>query len=170
MKKVALIGPESTGKTTLCEQLAQYFNTEWIPEYARIYVEKLNREYNYDDIEHIAKKQLTQFKSKEKGNDLVFFDTDLIITKIWFSERYNTIPEWLDAAICEQDVQLYLLCQPDIAWEYDTVRENEHNRQYLYDCYKKEVEQLSIPFFEISGLGSVRIQNAINAVKCIIYG
>ncbi len=168
MKKVALIGPESTGKTTLCEQLAQYFNTEWIPEYARTYVKKLGREYNYDDIEHIAKTQLMQFKSKEEGSNLVFFDTDLIITKIWFSECYNKIPEWMNTAIYEQNVQLYLLCQPDLLWEYDAVRENAHNRQYLYNCYKKEIEQLSIPFSEISGLGNIRIKNAIDAVKRII--
>ena len=61
-----------------------------------------------------------------------------------------------------------MLCKPDLEWEYDTVRENANNRQYLYNRYKKEVEKLSIPFFEISGLGEIRIKNAIEAVKKLI--
>lgn len=165
MKKVALIGPESTGKTTLCKQLAQHFKTEWVPEYARTYIEILNREYKYHDVENIARMQQLQFYLHERKDGLVFFDTDLIITKIWFSERYNNVPKWLNKALKKQNIQLYLLCKPDLEWEYDTVRENANNRQYLYNRYKKEVEKLSIPFFEISGLGEIRIKNAIEAVK-----
>lgn len=165
MKKIVLIGPESTGKTSLCEQLAQHFNAEWIPEYARTYVENLSRKYNYADVENIAKMQQMQFREKEIGDGIVFFDTDLIITKVWFSECYAKVPEWLDAAIKDQNVSLYLLCKPDLDWKYDAVRENAHNRQYLYDCYKKEVERLAVPWVEIEGFGNVRIENAINAVK-----
>ena len=124
MKKVALIGPESTGKTTLCKQLAQHFKTEWVPEYARTYIENLNREYKYHDIENIARMQQLQFYLHERKGGLVFFDTDLIITKIWFSERYNNVPKWLNKALKKQNIQLYLLCKPDLEWEYDTVREN----------------------------------------------
>ena len=71
----------------------------------------------------------------------------------------------VEEALKKQNIQLYLLCKPDLEWEYDTVRENANNRQYLYNRYKKEVEKLSIPFFEISGLGEIRIKNAIEAVK-----
>ncbi len=168
MKKIVLIGPESTGKTTLSRQLAEHFAAEWIAEYAREYVEQLPRDYTYDDVERIARVQEQQFKAADAGSGIVFFDTDLIITKVWFQVCYQQQPAWLDEALREQNVALYLLCRPDLEWQYDPVRENADCRPFLYDCYKREVEQLGVPYVEIDGVGKQRLQNAIDAVKNFI--
>ncbi len=168
MKKIVLIGPESTGKTTLSRQLAEHFAAEWVAEYAREYVEQLQRDYTYDDVERIARVQEQQFLEKNEGEGVVFFDTDLIITKVWFQVCYNSVPAWLDEALRAQNVALYLLCRPDLEWEYDPVRENADCRSFLYDCYKKEVERLGAPYAEIDGVGDQRLQNAISVVKNFI--
>lgn len=166
---IAIIGPESTGKTTLCQALSEHFGCEWIAEYARGYVEQLGRPYTYADVEQIAKKQVEQLRDYQQDSKgkLLLLDTDLIITKVWFAHVYGRIPEWIDSAIAEQKIDFYLLLRPNIAWEYDPVRENGDKREFFYDWYKREIERTGVPFAEIGGLGSQRTQNAIEAIEKI---
>ncbi len=166
-KQVVIIGPESTGKTTISEQLANYFNTNWLPEYSREYVEKLNRPYNYNDVEHIALKQIElQNEYLLKSNHLLFVDTDLIITKIWFTEVYKNYPLWIDDEIKRASADLYLLCEPDIEWIPDPLRENGgERRNYLFDCYKAEIEKFGFSYKIVNGIGNKRIECAVNNVK-----
>ena len=84
IKRIVLTGAESTGKTALARQLADYYHTIYVPEYAREYIENLNRPYEYNDIEQIAKKQIKlENESIHKANRYLFLDTALIIIKIW---------------------------------------------------------------------------------------
>ncbi len=161
MKRIALIGPESSGKTTLATQLADYYVTTWIPEYAREYVEALNRPYQYEDVVHIARKQIEQLKQTNDTRRFLFFDTELIITKIWFLDVYKTCPAWLDEAIRNQNFALYLLCSPDIAWTPDPVRENPDRRNYFFELYRSELENYSFKYKIVEGHGNERIENAI---------
>ena len=167
MVKIAIIGPECTGKTTLCHQLADYYNTLWIPEYARQYIENVHRKYTYEDVEKIAEYQFQQICGSEKLNlKYVFFDTELIISKIWFNIVFNKEPSWLDTAIRNSNFQIYLLCNTDIPWEADSVRENGGQmREKLFDIYKKTLIQFNLPFSEIEGTGSERLQNATYIVN-----
>ena len=163
LKIIVVTGPESVGKSTLCEQLSAIYNAVFIPEFARTYVEKLHAPYGYNDVEYIARHQieeLERYKKKYAGTmPFLFVDTYLIVTKIWFSECYHTLPQWLPKAIDDSKIDLYLLCKPDIEWQYDPVRENgsEKQRQYLYECYKRELEEHEFPFEEVSGLGDNRV-------------
>lgn len=168
MKKIVVLGPESTGKTDLCLALSRYFNSPWIPEYAREYVSKLQRPYTYLDIETIARQQIREQEDVQRKHDpadFLFFDTDLIITKVWFLHAFGRCPDWVQHALEKSDVALYLLCQPDIPWEYDSVRENPEIREFLYDWYKREIKELNRPFVEITGLGEKRVQNAVMALQ-----
>ncbi len=169
IKKIVVTGPESTGKTTLCKQLSVHFNTIYIPEYARTYVENLSRPYNYYDIEHIAKKQVELEKEfASKANSYLFYDTYLIITKIWFIWCYKKFPEWLDKSIRESNVELFLLLNTDIQWENDGTRENPgYNRQKLFDLYQAELMNSNQKYCIIEGSGNVRFDNALNAIKNI---
>ena len=107
IKRIVITGAESTGKTTLAGQLALHYKTVWIPEYARDYVEKLGRKYNYNDVVHIARKQISQAKLFEAGaNRFIFFDTWLIITKIWFLEVFGTCPPFVDDEISNYKIDL----------------------------------------------------------------
>jgi len=164
IKKIVLTGPESTGKTTLGNSLANIFNSKFYPEFAREYVENLNRNYNFSDVENIAKKQIDVFRkeSYDTNSNCVFFDTGLIITKVWFSEVFKKVPQYLNDAIKEIKIDLYLLCYPDIEWVADDVRENGGERRlYLFNKYKEELDKNNFKYHIIKGKNKQRLDLAI---------
>ena len=168
MFKIAILGPESTGKTKLAKELAEYFNALWVPEYARTYIENLTIPYTFNDVCNIALKQIEQEKLYDNcisDNRFVFFDTDLIITKVWFEYRFQKVPEFLAERMKTDFFDLYLLCAPDIPWESDPVREHGDDRDYFFEWYKREVEQTDKPYVIIKGVGNQRTQNAIKALN-----
>ena len=165
--KVAITGPESVGKSTLAQQLAEHFNGRFVSEYARDYVENLNRKYTFDDVEIIAREQCKQYKELDSFSNIpyVFFDTFLIITKIWFDYVWNKHPNWLDEAIKENKMDLYLLCYPDLKWMPDGARENESIRMELFELYRKELEAYNFKYQIVKGEGEQRVKNAINIIN-----
>ena len=169
MIKVAILGPESTGKTALAKSLAEYFNAPWVPEHAREYVEKLTAPYTYADVCNIALMQIEQEKYYEEHPELsdsyVFFDTDLIITSVWFEYKYGLVPEFVTERLRAGFIDLYLLCVPDLPWETDPVREHGADRDFFYNWYKKEIEQTGKPSVIVKGIGNQRVQNAIDAIN-----
>jgi nicotinamide riboside kinase len=156
--KIGIIGPESTGKSTLATYLAHRYDGVLVPEYARDYMEKLapNYHYSYDDVEAIARYQVEELKRlttegipKGYRKDIAFFDTELIITKVWFLHKFGHCPEFLEEALHVYPMDVYLLCYPDMEWVPDPVRENPNIREYLFNWYKKEIETLDIPYYII---------------------
>ena len=145
MYRIGIIGPESTGKTTLAKEIAAKYKGTYVPEYAREYVEKKGTtEVTYEELCEIAKKQIERFAIRDEG--LVVFDTELIITKVWFDYAFGHWPEWLDEAIRKYPMDLYVLLYPDIPWEPDPARSNGSDaiRMELFERYKKEVDALGI--------------------------
>ncbi|RKD89710.1 AAA family ATPase [Mangrovibacterium diazotrophicum] len=170
MKKlIVLTGPESTAKSTLSKDLAEHFVGKYYPEFARTYLQDKSADYHYqfEDVEAIAKGQLSQYQEAVAGDSAyAFFDTWLIVTKVWFDWVYNRRPEWLEQSIADYPIGLYLLCKPDIPWEPDPLRENGGEvREKLYEIYKTELIQRNLPFVEIGGEGEERLQNAIAAIN-----
>lgn len=167
LRKIVITGPESTGKTTLTEQLGRHYHTVFINEYAREYVEKLKRAYKYKDIVHIAEKQKEQFHAiYPKANKYIFFDTYLIITKIWFIELYNRYPEWIDEELATNRAELYLLCDTDLPWIFDSVRENSGEaRKRLFKKYLDELEHFNYRYGIVMGKGVDRFQNALSFIE-----
>ena len=143
--RIALIGPESTGKTTLAAHLAQRCGGVWVKEYARAYVEERGGKYTHEDVEAIARQQIAEL-SQDYGKADVFFDTELIITKVWFLHKYGHCPAWVDEAIMAYPMDAYLLLYPDIAWEADPVRENGDIREALFEKYLSEVRRTRVPY------------------------
>lgn len=167
--RIALIGPESTGKTTLCKLLAEHYNTVWVPEYAREHIEKLNRPYTLDDIIISAKQQLKiEEEMLHHSNKFFFADTEMIVAKIWCEDVFGTCPVWIEKMIEEKKYDAYLLTSPDIPWQLDPVRENPHRRNYFFCLYLQEIVKRQFTYKIISGTGNVRLQNAINALETII--
>lgn len=169
MIKIAILGPESTGKTALAKSLAEHFEAEWVPEFAREYVENLTDPYTYNDVCNIALRQIEQEKKYENNTSsnekFVFFDTDLIITKVWFEYKYKTVPDFLTDRMKLGFFDLYLLCAPDLAWEADSVREHGTDRDFFFEWYKTEIEQTNKPYVIVNGIGNLRTQHAIEALS-----
>jgi NadR type nicotinamide-nucleotide adenylyltransferase len=172
MKKIVVIGPESTGKSTLCEQLAQHYNTSWCPEYAREYLVTNGKEYVYDDLLTIAKGQLKiedEYLLKAK-NDLYFIDTNMYVMEVWCEYVYHKCHQFILDQVVERKYDLYLLCDIDLPWAYDELREypDEQPRKELYRIYRDIMINQSIPWKEISGSYDERFSKAIAAVQRII--
>ena len=154
--KIAIIGPESTGKTTLAKALAQQFHGTYVPEYAREYIErKGTRDVTFDELCEIARHQIEQLQTisndLKRPQTVLFFDTELIVTKIWFVYAFGIVPEWLNQAILRYPMDAYLLTAPDIPWQPDPARYNGSDaiRQQLFDRYESELQSLHIPYFVI---------------------
>ena len=166
-KIIVITGAESTGKSTLTEALAHHFNAPFVPEYARSYIENLNRKYNYTDVEIIARKQVEIFNNVKKTNsEFIFIDTWLIITKIWFEEVFGKIPSWIEHEIKNTKIDLFLVCDTDIPWIPDTVRENGgENRLMLQKRYIEQIEHYNFNYKIVSGSQNERVRNAIRCLQ-----
>ena len=147
MLKIIITGPESSGKTTLCNELSKHFKIPFTKEFAREYLDALSRDYNQGDLLKIAKGQL------ESEHNFQLLDTDLITIKIWSEYKYGNCEKWILDTIEKQKTEkrFYLLCKPDIHWEVDPLRENPTNRNELLDIYKQELENLGHKFLIIKG-------------------
>lgn len=157
MYKVGIIGPESTGKSVLAQDLAKQFRGLYVSEYAREFVErKGSTEVTYDELCEIARHQIEEITSlpfrEEPEVGLYFFDTELIVTKVWFEYAFGQVPEWMEEAVRRYPMDCYLLTYPDIPWIPDPARCNgsEEIRLELFDRYEREIKDLDKPYFIIT--------------------
>ena len=165
-KRIAITGPESTGKTQLAKELAAHFKTKWVPEYAREYLSGKQERYTIEDILRIAKGQLKQETKIARGTTgLLFCDTDLTVLKIWSQVVFSSCPEWIEEKFNTHQYDLYLLCYPDIEWKADPLRENPTDRRFLFELYKEELEKAGVHYVIVKGRGAQRLENAINFVR-----
>lgn len=161
IKKIAIVGPESTGKSQLTEHLALHYNTAWVKEYAREYLEKLKRDYTYDDLSIIAKKQIeTEDERLSLSNKFLFIDTNLLVIKVWSDFIYCKTEPWIIEEIKKRKYDLHLLCDVDLPWQPDPLREHPHMREKLFAIYKSELENFGIEYKVVRGEGDERLQNA----------
>ncbi len=163
MLNIAIIGPESSGKSTLCKYLSKHFDGAYFNEFARPYLESKNGKYQFEDLETIARKQNEERKNITKS--INFFDTENISLKIWSDYRYGKTSDYILQLIQEQKFDFYLLCEPDLPWEYDLLRENPNDRYELFEIFKKELIQNKFPYGIINGNEQIRMENAVKIIK-----
>lgn len=169
MKKVVVIGPECSGKSTLSAELAEHYETHYVPEYARYYIDNLKRPYKRHDLLQIALGQLEWEEDYiSNASELLICDTDLRVIKIWEEYKYGEChPEILEH-INTRKYDLYLFTNVDIPWENDPQREHEEQREFFYNLYEKELQQQSIPIVDISGSAEQRKRKAISAIDSLL--
>ena len=177
LKKIVIIGPESTGKSTLCEQLAAHYKTAWCPEYARAYLLKHGNTYNYDNLLTIAKgqvaledKYIAKMSVPGLRSGLLFIDTDMYVMKVWCEFVFGKCPRFILDQITERKYDLYLLCNTDLPWVKDELREypDLKTRERLYHIYKDIMIGQEVPWIEISGNNEDRLLKAIDAVDLFL--
>ncbi len=154
--RVGIIGPESTGKSTLARYLAKRYKGVYEPEYAREFVEKKGTtEVSWDELCEIARHQIRLEEARERATEeseaIIFYDTELIVTKVWFDYAFGRVPEWLDEAIHAYPMDVYLITYPDLPWVQDGARSNGSDaiRMELFERYEVEIQALGIPYYII---------------------
>jgi NadR type nicotinamide-nucleotide adenylyltransferase len=171
-KKIVVIGPESTGKSTLCEQLAQHYQTNWCPEFAREYLLTNGTNYTYEDLLLIAKGQLAledEYAVMTHHIKPLFIDTDMYVLKVWCEFVFGNCHRFILDQIVLRKYDLYLLCDTDLPWTKDELREypDLQTRQTLHAIYKDIMINQPVPWFEISGDQDLRLSKAIAAVDTL---
>lgn len=173
IKKIVVIGPESTGKSTLCALLAQHYQAEWCSEFAREYLLTNGTDYNTNNLLAIARGQLAledeisnEIQSDATATPMLFIDTDMYVMKVWSEYVFGECDFFILDAIAERKYDLYLLCNIDLPWVKDELREypDEKPRQELFQIYKDLLINQKTPWVLISGNYEERLASAIKAV------
>ncbi len=170
LKKVVIIGPESTGKSSLTKLLAHHYKTEFSEEFAREYLLAHGTKYSVDDLLKIAKGQLAledQMTQKVKNtSSLLFIDTDMYVMKVWSEYVFGECNFFILESIVNRRYDLYLLCDIDLPWVKDELREypDEKPRKELFNSYKDLLINQHVPWKLISGNYEQRLATAIDAV------
>ena len=167
LKKIVIIGPESTGKSTLCEGLAAHFHTGWVREYAREYLEEHGMGYDYSTLNTIARGQLAlEDEGAAQADGLLFIDTDLYVIKVWSEYVFGRCEAWVLDEIVRRKYDGYLLANTDLPWAHDPLREypDPGIRERLFHIYKDLLVNQSVPWAEVTGVGGRRLEGAIGAV------
>jgi NadR type nicotinamide-nucleotide adenylyltransferase len=180
VKRIVVIGPESTGKSTLCEELSQHFDAPWCPEFAREYLMSYGNTYSYDDLLTIAKGQLAledeyailaekewrEQQGQKTKSPLLFIDTNMYVMKVWCEFVFGNCHSFIIEQIVERPYDLYLLCNTDLPWTKDELREypDHETRQQLYLMYKDILVNQHVPWVNISGNDEERLQAALDGI------
>lgn len=181
LMKVVVIGPESTGKSTLCRELAAHYNSYWVPEYAREYLLANGKEYTYEDLSEIAAGQAAleddiigalslRGLQQRRGKLPVFIDTDLYVIKVWSEFVFNKCDNRILNGIAGRECDLYLLCGTDLPWVKDELREYPDlaTREKLYHYYKDALVNQYKPWVEICGNVDERLRKAIRSINLLL--
>lgn len=171
MKKIIVIGPESTGKSTLCEQLANHYKTTWCPEFAREYLLEKKGNYNFEDLLNIAMGQLELEDTliNLASNGFYFIDTDMYVMKVWCEVSFEQCHTWILKQIAKRQYDMYLLCNIDLPWVKDELREypDINVRRRLYKIYKDIMINAGAHWAEISGTDMQRFQMATSIIDTV---
>ena len=169
LRKIVIIGPESTGKSTLCKELAAHYKTVWCPEYARRYLEERGSKYTYGNLLEIAQGQqrLEDELLKEAVPPFYFIDTNQYVMKVWCEVVFEDCHSWIIKQIAERRYDYYLLCDVDLPWIADGLREYPDlaQRQRLFKMYQDILVNDGTPWALISGHPSERLQQAVSALE-----
>jgi nicotinamide riboside kinase len=166
--KICLTGPESSGKSALAKTLSDHFGAALVEEQARQYLLNLGREHALTDLTEIAKLQHEAELKVKIDSKIIVSDTDLLTLKIWAEDKYDATVGFVEENLKEQLADLYLVCFPDLNWEHDELREDEHRRNAIYDKYIQLLDYLNANYKVVKGSGIPRKEMAIDKVNSFL--
>ena len=170
-KRILILGPESTGKSTLAEALASHYSEPWVPEVAREYLEQLGRPYDYADLALIGKAQMAlEDRLAAEASRYLFCDTDLRVIQVWSQHRFGKIDPWVGEELERRTYDLILFCATDLPWQADPLREHPdlEQREQFFEQYRQLVLASSIPYQLISGEAEQRLATAVMAIEQLV--
>jgi len=183
IQKIVVLGPESTGKSSLCAAIAAHYQTIWTPEYARQFLAEHGTKYSYDDLLTIAKGQIKNedisielLGQKNADNqdqattNKLILDTDMYVMKVWCEYVFNNCHHYILEQINQRSYDLYLLCDIDLPWAADEMREYPEAgpRLELFTLYKDLLINQKTPWGIVSGTGNQRTKNAIQLIDQLL--
>ena len=171
MLRIAIVGPESSGKTTIAAALAEHFGVPYVEEFARQYLTFRGGGYVEADLLHIALGQQNIGERIEReyfDRQVIFHDTDMITIKIWSEEKFGRVDERIDVLVNDAHYDHWLLCKPDIPWEADPLREDPHDRDRLFTVYERTLRSMHRPFTVLEGEHRNRLRTAIDTVERLL--
>jgi len=189
LPKIAIVGPESSGKTTLSDELMMRIGGGRVSDGTRELLEELDRPYVEDDLLQLARSQAQWFEDapqfamehwaavssddRFESNapmEPVYFDCDILNIKIWSQEKFGRVDPEIERLVRELHYDLRLLCRPDIPWEPDPFRENPHDRDRLFEIWERELKAYGFPYVIIEGKREDRISKAVSVVEALLRG
>ena len=173
LRRICVTGPESTGKTTLAQRLADLANTEWVPEASRVYAESKGGELLATDVEPIARGHISladtaSIRERAAGAALIVLDTDLLSTVIYSRHYYGEVPAWIERAERARRADLYLLCDIDVPWVPDGIRDRPTKREEMFGLFHEALLRRRTPFVRIRGSWDERWEIARKAIAPFI--
>ena len=163
IKKIAIVGPESTGKSLLAEQAAEALQTVWVPEYAREYLKTLSGKYSAKDIENIGLGQDTSEQELlPKAENFLVCDTTPLVEKVWMEHAFGFCSNALYQTVLKGEYDYWFLTDIDIPWEPDPLREHPHLREHFISIYKSQLTALGVSYTVVSGSPKVRLNTLLN--------
>lgn len=164
--KIAIVGPESTGKSTMSKYLAEHFKTIWVPEFARGYCENLTGDYTWQDEINMFYGQLDlEEELLPQANKILICDTTFLTVKIWSDQLFGKSPQEVLDELPKHPYDLYLLLNIDLPWEDDPLRDFPNMREHFMEVWHQELRALNARYVVISGSGADRYANAIAAIE-----
>ncbi|MEW5914753.1 MAG: ATP-binding protein [Gemmatimonadota bacterium] len=168
LTRIVVTGSESTGKTLLAQQLAEHYAVAWVREFARDYAEEKHTPLTADDVDPIGRGQVAREDAAvHKAHDLLILDTDLLSTLVYGEQYYGIAPEWIPGAVKLRLADLYLLCDIDVPWVADSVRDAQHQRRSMHDAFLQRLKAFGAPFRLITGTPSERLATAIESIDAV---
>ena len=168
--KVVLFGPESTGKTTLSRQLARYYNSVWVREYAREYLQnKWNNERKIcepiDLLPIASGKMALENELAKKTDSVLICDTDLLETKVYAEAYYSGVCDpLLEKYALENTYDLYFLTYIDTPWEADDLRDKPQEREAMFKVFEMALKKYNRPYVLLKGDKKERLETAVGHI------
>ena len=172
--RIVVTGPESTGKTAAVMHIASAFGVQYSLEFARTYLERLERKYTYEDLVPIARGQAAwidtaSLEASKRGDQWVVADTDLLTIYLWSLIKFGKVDSYVVEILDRQRADFYLLMYSDIPWEPDPLREDPGTRKAIFKRYLKEIKKRNIPHKIIRGTGRERTLSVEKAMMEILH-